>query len=186
MVLHAFPGFHSPYAAMPMYTIFSASASKTSVMSYRRVRFIRLRCVIARQLFPAVGRRLARTGNKKTASARGSGRWIQRTPGGAAQDVAPSFPNSPHFPRKMSCDSRQVSWLRFILRALLLGPPGQWIQRALVAFTVGRSCFGFAPNSLFTAFGHAKRSTLKLCILIIRHGPPFSKVAPRAAGLFFC
>lgn len=38
----------------------------------------------------------------------------------------------------------------------------QWSQRAFVALTVGRSCFGFAPNSLFTAPSRNWRDHIKL------------------------
>ena len=78
------------------------------------------------------------------------------------------FANSSDLPRKTNHYLRQVSWLRIILLARLLGNR-QWHFRAFVTFTVGRSCFGFSPNSLFTAH---KRDTLNISTIIIRQ---FSK-----------
>ena len=39
-------------------------------------------------------------------------------------------------------------------------PNGQWLQRAFVSLTVGRSCFGFSPNSLFIVRRTIRNDTL--------------------------
>ena len=62
----------------------------------------------------------------------------------------------------------------------------QWSQRAFVALTVGRSCFGFAPNSLFTAPSRNWRDTLNLSAYIIRQTISFGKVVKHSFLSLFC